>query len=84
MENKITITQEELSQLQENQEILNNLVVSLGQTELQIYALENQVKAIKAEYDTVIEKQEKLSQTLSSKYGDGAVNIETGEFTPAS
>lgn len=84
MENKTVITQEELAQLQQNQETLNNLVVSLGQTELQIYALENQVKAIKAEYDAIIEKQEELSQILSSKYGDGAVNIETGEFTPAS
>lgn len=84
MENKTVITQEELAQLQQNQETLNNLVVFLGQTELQIHALENQVKAIKAEYDAIIEKQEELSQTLSSKYGDGAVNIETGEFTPAS
>lgn len=84
MENKIVVTPEELTELQQNQEIVNNLVVSLGQTELQIYALESQTKAIKAEYDVTIQRQEELSQTLSAKYGDGAVNIETGEFTPAS
>ena len=84
MENKIVVTPEELTELQQNQEIVNNLVVSLGQTELQIYALESQAKAIKAEYDVTIQRQEELSQTLSAKYGDGAVNIETGEFTPAS
>lgn len=84
MENKTVITQEELEQLKNNQDALNNLVISLGQTELQIHTLQNQVKAIKVEYDAVVDKQEELSQTLSAKYGDGAINIETGEFTPAS
>lgn len=84
MSNTVTLTQEELAELKKHQETLSAITVSLGQTELQIYNLQGYVQTLKAQYDKVVQEQETLSKTLSEKYGDGAVNLESGQFTPAS
>jgi hypothetical protein len=84
MENKVILTQEELNELTNLQESLNNLIINLGQTEFQIYNLEKYKNSVKNEIDNINKKQEELSQLLSSKYGDGTINIETGEFTSVS
>lgn len=84
MSNTVTLAQEELTQLRENQETLNTIALALGQTELQIYALKNSAQALKEKYDSTVQEQENLSKALSEKYGDGSVNLESGEFTSAS
>lgn len=84
MSNTVTLAQEELTQLRENQETLNTIALALGQTELQIYALTNSAQALKEKYDSTVQEQENLSKALSEKYGDGSVNLESGEFTSAS
>jgi hypothetical protein len=84
MSNTVTLTQEELAELKQHQETLSAITVSLGQTELQIYNLQGYVQTLKTQYEKVVQDQETLSKTLSEKYGDGAVNLESGQFTPAS
>ena len=50
---------------------------------MDIHTLKTTAQIIKTQYTTALGEQEKISEELSKKYGDGAINIETGEFTPA-
>lgn len=52
----------------------NELIFSLGQLEAQKVPLYSSVKEVQ-------EKQDKLGKELQEKYGDGNIDLETGEFT---
>lgn len=74
--NSTKLTQEELEQLNKSQLQINQIVVSLGQLEIQKSNLLKQL-------DTIQEENKTLGQTLQEKYGDGNIDLEKGEFTPA-
>ena len=74
--NSTKLTQEELEQLIKNQLQINQIVVSLGQLEIQKSNLLKQL-------DIIQEENKTLGQTLQEKYGDGNIDLEKGEFTPA-
>lgn len=82
MEIRTTLTQEELSNLQQIQAEIKTYLDDLGQIEYQLYTLTNTKKSIQQQVDLLYDKQDNLSKTLSEKYGDGTVNLETGELTP--
>ena len=82
MENKITLTQEEINELKQIQTEIKTYLDDLGQIEYQLYVLSNTKKNIQQQVDLLYDKQDNLSKTLSEKYGDGSVNLETGELTP--
>lgn len=82
MENKITLTQEEINELKQIQTEIKTYLDDLGQIEYQLYVLNNTKKNIQQQVDLLYDKQDNLSKTLSEKYGDGSVNLETGELTP--
>lgn len=73
--NSTKLTQEELEQLNQSQLQINQIVVSLGQLEIQKSNLLKQL-------DTIQEENKTLGQTLQEKYGDGNIDLEKGEFTP--
>ena len=81
MEKKV-LSQEELQTLKDFQIKEENLVIRFGQIAYQMQTLEE-------EQDKVIDQKEKFEKeradfatTLTSKYGNGTINIETGEITP--
>lgn len=81
MEKKV-LSQEELQTLKEFQTKEENLVVLFGQIAYQQQTLDEQ-------QDTAIEQKTKFDKersefatSLTSKYGNGTINIETGEITP--
>lgn len=74
--NSTKLTQEELEQLNKSQLQINQIVVSLGQLEIQKSNLLKQL-------DIIQEENKTLGQTLQEKYGDGNIDLEKGEFTPA-
>lgn len=81
MEKKV-LTQEELQSLKEFQSREENLVLLFGQIAYQQQTLEE-------EQDKAIEQKEKFDKeraefasSLTSKYGNGTINIDTGEITP--
>ena len=65
------------------QEQQNDFVIQLGQTEYQINILERQKKTIKQQIETFEESQVQLAKQLEDKYGQGSVNLESGEFLKA-
>ncbi len=82
------LTTEELTQLQQLQSDYATLIAELGQVEVSILVLEKQIEQLKTTqkdplYDRLgnIQQQESiLAQQLTEKYGDGQINISTGDI----
>jgi len=70
------LSEKELQKLKELQTKGNELIFSLGQIEAQKASVFNQIQEVQKE-------QNKLGKELQEKYGDGNINLETGEFTKA-
>lgn len=90
MENKQVLTEDELNQLKEIQEMYSKIVLELGKIDIKIDELEtnisqltDQKKMILKEYNSLQIRENILGQELSNKYGDGVVDPISGEFTPS-
>lgn len=75
---KIVLTQDEISALNVLQTEKNTLIEYYG-----ILEVEYQTQKVKLNEELVSlnQKQEALGKELQEKYGDGVINIETGEFS---
>ena len=76
------LTAQELQKFQEHRTEANRLAAMLGEIHYQKtlidLELDNLKQAIKANVDT----QQALLKTLGEKYGDGSIDVKTGEITP--
>ena len=77
------ITEEEKAEFQKLRQTEEQIIIGLGQVEYQIQSLELDKENFKAQLSQLKEKQITLGRELTEKYGDGNVNLETGEFTKA-
>jgi hypothetical protein len=84
MENK-KLTEEELKSLQEINARYANVISSLGESELFVYGLQEQLKKAEEEkkglitdYLSLKEKSDQLSAKLTEKYGSGRIDLQTG------
>jgi chaperonin cofactor prefoldin len=83
------LTTEEINQLKSLQSDYAKLIAELGQVEVSILVMEKQIEQIKiAQKDPLyirlgeIQQQESnVASQLTEKYGDGQINLETGEIT---
>ena len=78
---KVLLEKKELDTIKEIQQIELNLVDQLGSIEYQIQTLRLQKDNLKQEIIKLQTKSQKFGDDLQQKYGDGNINIETGEFT---
>jgi chromosome segregation ATPase len=83
------LTQEELKSIKDLQSKYNQTIFEIGVAEAQRIALQEQVDKLQSNKVELvndlatIEKQESdLVTSLQTKYGNGAINPETGEITP--
>ena len=74
MSQTIKLQENELERIKSTQGDITNLTYSLGQ-------LEVQKASILVEIDKVQAKQNELGKELNDKYGEGNINLETGELT---
>ena len=81
MKNK-KLSEKELQPLKEYQEKINIIIVSLGKLDLQINSFENTKKNLIKEYQELEISQQKTALELQNKYGEGNIDLESGEFTP--
>lgn len=81
MENQ-KLSQEELQQLKEFQTKSNKITFTLGQIDIQRALLEGQRGEILEQLASLQEKSNALAKQLQEKYGDGDIDLETGEFKP--
>ena len=83
------LTPEELKSVKDLQSKYNQTIFEIGVAEAQRIALQEQVDKLQSNKVALvndlatIEKQElDLVTSLQTKYGNGAINPETGEITP--
>jgi hypothetical protein len=74
MSQVIKLQENELERIKSTQGDITNLTYSLGQ-------LEVQKASILIEIDKVQARQNELGKELNDKYGEGNINLETGELT---
>lgn len=83
------ITQEEQEFVQKLQEQYSELTIKLGQINMEKHDLENSLNELKElekdlldQYKEARKSEQQFINSLSDKYGDGSLNLETGEFVP--
>ena len=89
MENLKKLTTEELESIKDLQTQYNKSVFELGSLEAQLQFLQAQLKTLDAEkinilkdMNTIGEKEKELISSLEEKYGNGNIDLATGEITP--
>lgn len=85
------ITDPELEKVNDLRNKLANAVNEVGQLTLQNSILRDDIEKIQSQIDEAVEtfknllqEEEALAQGLLQIYGVGAIDFETGEFTPES
>lgn len=69
------LSKEELQTLNEYQELSKDIIFALGEVELQKVGLIDRFREVSSQ-------QEDLGNELNKKYGDGKINLTSGEITP--
>ena len=80
METKV-LTQEELTQLRDLQTKQNSLLMDLGSIEYRMSLLEQTKIELKSQVLEIEKLNIQLGAQLTEKYGNGNLNLETGEIT---
>ena len=80
METKV-LTQEELTKLKSFREQQNNLLMDLGTIEYRMALLDRTKNELKAQVIELERMNNELGAQLTEKYGNGTLNLETGEIT---
>tara|TARA_Y100000389_G_C17414036_1_gene492626 strand:- start:1284 stop:1544 length:261 start_codon:yes stop_codon:yes gene_type:complete len=77
----IKLSEEELKTLKDYQKKQNQITFNLGNVDIQKAILEGQRSTILENLANLQEESNKTAKELQDKYGDGNINLETGEFT---
>ncbi len=74
------ITPEELKSLKNIQDTQEALVLKFGELEFQIQNLELEKEKLVEQLESYKNKEKKLAEQLTEKYGKGTINVEKGTF----
>jgi len=77
----IKLSKEELEKLKGYQEKNKGITLNLGSVDIQRAILEGQRNSILDKLADLQEESNKTAKELQKKYGDGNINLETGEIT---
>lgn len=78
----IKFTESEMKELSEVRQSYERLTLALGQLYLQKREIDANERNINFELENTEKAEKTLLQKILEKYGEGAVNPETGVFTP--
>ena len=88
-ENK-KIEKVDIESIKELRQKSSELIVKFGEVELEFIYVENRKKELNVYKDSLMkelselqESEKTLTTDMETKYGQGNLNLETGEFTPA-
>jgi uncharacterized coiled-coil DUF342 family protein len=83
------ITQEEQEFVKQLQEKYSELTIKLGQVNMEMHDLENTLNELKElkkdllnQYSQARTSERDFINKLSDSYGEGSLNLESGEFVP--
>jgi hypothetical protein len=75
-------TKEELDKLKTLQTKIDTLTVRFGSLNIAKIKLEKQESLLISELSNLQQEETKTATELTTKYGKGSLNTDTGEFTP--
>ena len=77
------IKEEQLEQVKAFREAQTKLRLELGDLHIAMRNIKARQEALESEADEAEEKAGQLLNEIREEYGNGSVDIETGEFTPS-
>ena len=77
------LSKEEIKNLTSLQKQQNDLIYGLGQVEYQLTYFTKQKTLIQQQLEALESNQTTTAQEIEKKYGQGTVNLESGEFVKA-
>lgn len=83
MEPQIKFTEEEMKSIEQVQQSYQTMITQFGRLELEKLALEKVEQSLKEEFKKLQDAEKQLVANLTAKYGEGTLNPQTGEFSPA-
>lgn len=81
---QVFLTKEEVKKLKEFQTQEANLINQLGQLEYQIQTLSLQKDNLKQQIINFQKESSLVGKQLQDKYGEGTIDVSSGEFTKSS
>ena len=78
-----SFSEQELKEIKDLRMSLNTLTFQFGQLSVEKIKLEEQENIFKNQFKDLENKEISIAKKLSSKYGKGSIDIETGTFIPA-
>ena len=82
MADPFKFTPEEIQEIQDLQQLYTTVVTQAGQVHLEEITLHERKGQVEANFGEVKRKEQEILSNLNTKYGEGSINLETGEFTP--
>ena len=82
MSEKVTLTQEELKEFQSIREKAFETIGVLGDLTYRKTLIEFEIEALNQTIKENAQKEKSLLTEFGNKYGNGSINVETGEITP--
>ena len=76
------LTEEELNEVKQIRQDYTNLVYALGEIELQQISINKEKQRLLEVQSSLLEKEVQIANKLQEKYGQGNLDIETGEIKP--
>jgi hypothetical protein len=81
---KQLLTQEELQELKNIKNEVLSVASALGELEYQNTIIKIEKEKLVEQVEDIKEREQLLLKSFGQKYGDGIVNLETGEIDPRS
>ncbi len=81
MSEQIQLSKEELENIKQLQTTQQNLINNFGQVEYQLQVLETQKDKLIESLAQLREEEVNLGKSLTEKYGNGSIDLESGLFT---
>tara|TARA_Y100000401_G_scaffold55154_1_gene43506 strand:+ start:393 stop:644 length:252 start_codon:yes stop_codon:yes gene_type:complete len=80
MSKEVKITDEEMQSIKSVRDSFDNLTVRFGQVEMEITNFKKTKQLLEEEFYKVKEQEQKIIKSITEKYGDGELDINTGVF----
>ena len=78
-----SFSSEEINQLKDLRNKINQLALQFGELYIQKVKFEETETQLKTQLSSLEEEEAKLAKSLSEKYGDGSIDLESGTFIPS-
>lgn len=77
------LTKEEIQQVKVVQDNRQKVINELGQIKLAELNLEKRLESAETTLEQLQQQENELAKYMETKYGNGVIDIDTGEFTPS-